>query len=158
MAATNTKYWLRSSQSSFLDTKCLDQYEVNFYKNGNDELSPDPLLIHKLREDLHLALENINDEIINGKFRLKALSDELTSKWMGDILTQQDVINSLEDTIEEKDNAIEEKNKLMKSCDNLRDKAIIDVMDDSGVRPHEILELQIKHIKNANMKNRKNIV
>jgi len=41
----------------------------------------------------------------------------------------------------------EEKNKMMKSCDTLRDKAFIDVLDDSGVRPHEILEMQIKHIK-----------
>ena len=87
MAINNTKYWLRSSQSSFLDTKCLDQYEaksdkkypsiVIFENQGSDdengELNPDPLLVHKLREDLHLALENINDEIINGKVRLKAL-------------------------------------------------------------------------------------
>ena len=41
----------------------------------------------------------------------------------------------------------EEKNKLMKACDNFRDKAIIDVIDDSGLRPHELLELQIKHVK-----------
>ena len=41
----------------------------------------------------------------------------------------------------------EEKNKLMKSCNNFRDKAIIDVLDDSGLRPHELLELQIKNVK-----------
>jgi len=41
----------------------------------------------------------------------------------------------------------EDKNKLMKVCDNFRDKAIIDVIDDSGLRPHELFELQIKHVK-----------
>ena len=41
----------------------------------------------------------------------------------------------------------DEKKKLIKNCNNLRDLAIIDVLYDSGVRPHEILELQIKHVK-----------
>ena len=57
-------------------------------------------------------------------------------------------IGTVSDTVTAEDLVTrDEKNKLMKSCDNLRDKAIIDVMDDSGVRPHEILEMQIKHIK-----------
>ena len=41
----------------------------------------------------------------------------------------------------------EEKNKLMKACTNFRDKALIDVVDDSGLRPSELLELQIKNVK-----------
>jgi len=49
-------------------------------------------------------------------------------------------IGTVSDTVTAEDLVTrEEKNKLMKSCDNLRDKAIIDVMDDSGVRPHQHL-------------------
>ena len=120
MTTNNTKYWLRSSQSSFLDTNCLvqdkaksgkeysptDISEDQDFDDQSYEVYPDPLMVYKLREDLHLALENVNDDIINGKMKLKTLSEELTSKWMADILTQQDVISSLEDTIEEKDKLI----------------------------------------------------
>lgn len=41
----------------------------------------------------------------------------------------------------------DEKKKLIKNCNNLRDLALIDVLYDSGIRPHEMLELQIKHVK-----------
>jgi integrase len=41
----------------------------------------------------------------------------------------------------------EELKKLLKGCDNLRDKALIHAVDDGGFRPHELLELQIKHVK-----------
>ena len=41
----------------------------------------------------------------------------------------------------------EELKKLLKGCDNLRDKALIHAVDDGGFRPHELLELQIKNVK-----------
>ena len=57
-------------------------------------------------------------------------------------------INKVDDSVTFEDLVTrEEKNKLMKVCDNFRDKAIIDIVDDSGLRPHELLELQIKNIK-----------
>ena len=57
-------------------------------------------------------------------------------------------INKVDDSVTFEDLVTrEEKNKLMQVCDNYRDKSIIDVTDDSGVRPHELLELQIKNVK-----------
>ena len=62
--------------------------------------------------------------------------------------TRRMKIGKVDDTVTADDMVTrEEKNKLMKVCDNFRDKAIIDVVDDSGVRPHELFELQIKHVK-----------
>ena len=60
-------------------------------------------------------------------------------------------INKVDDSVTFEDLVTrEEKNKLMKVCDNFRDKAIIDIVDDSGLRPHELLELQIKNVKQDN--------
>ena len=62
--------------------------------------------------------------------------------------TRRIKIGKVDDTVTVEDLVSrEEKNKLMKVCSNFRDKAIIDVVDDSGLRPHELFELQIKNVK-----------